>query len=177
MEMHKNQFSITAMCRVLGVSRSGYYAWVRRPPSQRSLDDESLGREIERLHRESKQSYGSPRIHAELRSNGIRCGRKRVARLMRDRALRPRRARKFKATTDSRHGLPVAENLLDRKFEPEDRNQAWAADITYVWTRQGWLYLAVVLDLFSQARYWLEHAKDTGPGPGAISAENGPEQS
>jgi transposase InsO family protein len=131
MEMYKKQFSITAMCRVLGVSRSGYYAWVKRPPSQRSLEDELLGKEIEQLHSESKQTYGSPRIHAELRSNGIRCGRKRVVRLMRDRDLKPKQAKKFKVTTDSRHKLPVAENLLARKFEPEDRNQAWAADITY----------------------------------------------
>ncbi len=150
MEMHKDQFSTTAMCRVFGVSKSGYYAWVRRPESQRSLDDDKLGNEIERVHKESKQTYGSPRIHAELRSNGIRCGRKRVARLMRDRDLSPKSAKKFKVTTDSGHKLPVAENLLDQKFEQQDCNQTWAADITYVWTGQGWLYLAVVLDLFSR---------------------------
>lgn len=150
MEMYKDQFSITAMCRVFGVSKSGYYAWAKRPESQRSLDDDQLGNEIERLHKESKQSYGSPRIHAELRTNGIRCGRKRVARLMRDRDLSPKQTKKFKVTTDSGHKLPVAENLLDRQFEQENCNQAWAADITCVWTGQGWLYLAVVLDLFSR---------------------------
>jgi transposase InsO family protein len=131
MEKYKDQFSITAMCRVLGVSKSGYYSWTKRPESQRSLDDDQLGNEIERLHKESKQSYGSPRIHAELRSNGIRCGRKRVARLMQDRDLRPKRTKKFKVTTDSGHKLPVAENLLDRQFEQQDCNQSWAADITY----------------------------------------------
>lgn len=114
------------------------------------MDDNQLGDEIERVHKESKQTYGSPRIHAKLRSNGIRCGRKRVARLMKDRDLGPKQAKKFKVTTDSGHKLPTAENLLDRKFDRQGCNQAWAADITYIWTGQGWLYLAVVLDLFSR---------------------------
>lgn len=148
--MHKEQFSIRAMCRVLGVSSSGYYSWRKREPSRRSLEDAKLIVEIEQVHQESKQTYGSPRIHAELRSNGIRCGRKRIARLMRERDLRPKRKRRFKTTTDSKHNLPVAENHLDRQFEPAGMNQKWAADLTYVWTSQGWLYLAVVLDLFSR---------------------------
>jgi len=149
-EMHNKHFSIAAMCRVLGVSASGYYGWRKREPSQRRLEDGDLAIEIERIHWESKQTYGSPRIHAALRTNGIRCGRKRIARLMRERGLRPRRKRRFKTTTDSRHSLPVAKNRLNRQFEPEAPNRTWAADLTYVWTSQGWLYLAVVLDLFSR---------------------------
>ena len=138
------------MCRVLEVSSSGYYLWRKDKPSRRSLEDDKLKVDIERIHQESKRTYGSPRIHAALRANGIRCGRKRVARLMRDRGLKPKQKKRFKATTDSKHDLPVAANQLDRQFEPDQVNRVWAADITYVWTAQGWLYLAVVLDLFSR---------------------------
>ena len=150
MENHKDQFSIAAMCRALGASASGYYAWRKREPSHRSLEDAALATEIAALHKQSKQTYGSPRIHAALRSNGIRCGRKRVARLMRERGLRPRQKKRFKATTDSKHSLPIAKNLLDRQFKPLAPNHTWAADLTYIWTAQGWLYLAVVLDLCSR---------------------------
>ena len=137
------------MCRALQVSTSGYYDWRRRPPASNEADEELLV-EIKSIFAESKGRYGSPRIHRKLRQNGTRCGQKRVARLMRENSLRARRRRRYKATTDSRHTLPVAENVLDRQFEAEVPNARWAADITYIWTRQGWLYLAVVIDLFSR---------------------------
>jgi len=137
------------MCRVIEVSTGGYYDWRHRPaPSNEGA--ERLLVEIRTIHAESKRRYGSPRIHRKLRDRGIRCGKKRVARLMQEHGIRARRTRRFKATTDSKHTLPVAENVLDRQFEIDVPNARWGADITYIWTRQGWLYLAVVMDLFSR---------------------------
>ncbi len=138
------------MCRVLKVSPSGYYAWRGRQQSPRDRQSRKLLVAIKVLHKQSKQTYGSPRICRGLSKQGIQCSENRVARLMRVHGIRAKQAKRFKATTDSRHDLPVAENILDRQFEPEAPNQAWAADITYVWTGQGWLYLAVVMDLFSR---------------------------
>ncbi len=139
------------MCLVFKVSRSGYYAWLRRPESQRKIEDKVLSEVIKEIHKESRGEYGSPKIHQELRRRGIRCGRKRVARLMRKDGLKAKTIRKFKATTNSKHDLPVAANLLNRDFSPVEPNKAWVADITYIWTTEGWLYLAVVIDLFSRA--------------------------
>lgn len=139
------------MCSVFDVSRSGYYAWLRRPESQRKKQDKALSQMIKEIHQESNGEYGSPKIHQELRRRGKHCGRKRVARLMRKDGLKAKTVRKFKATTNSNHSLPVAANLLDRDFSPAEPNRAWAADITYIWTNEGWLYLAVVIDLFSRA--------------------------
>ena len=138
------------MCRVLEVSTSGYYDWRGRAESRRQKQDRRLVVEIKAIHKESRQTYGSPRIHDELKDRGVRCGRKRVARLMRLHGLRAKQTRRFKATTDSTHTLPVAENVLSRQFTPSAPDVVWAADITYIPTRQGWLYLAVVLDLFSR---------------------------
>lgn len=138
------------MCRVLEVTRSGYYAWRRRSGSARAKEDEKLCQEIRTVHAGSHQRYGSPRVYRELRSRGVRCSENRVARLMRQNGIRARQARRYKATTDSKHSLPVAPNLLDRQFEAEHPNRRWAGDVTYIWTRQGWLYLAVVMDLFSR---------------------------
>lgn len=138
------------MCRVLEVSTSGYYDWRKRPESRRQKEDRRLVVEIKAIHSESRQTYGSPRIHDELKDRGIRCGRKRVARLMRLHDISAKQKRRFKATTDSKHTLPVAENVLNRQFTPSAPNVAWSADITYIPTRQGWLYLAVVMDLFSR---------------------------
>ncbi len=138
------------MCRVLKVSTSGYYAWRGRQQSQRERQNRKLLVAIKVLHKQSKQTYGSPRICRALSKQGTRCSENRVARLMRDNGIRAKQTKHFKATTDSRHDLPVAENTLDRQFEPEAPNEAWAADITYVWTGEGWLYLAVVMDLFSR---------------------------
>lgn len=138
------------MCRVLEVSTSGYYDWRGRAESRRQKEDRRLVVEIKAIHKESRQSYGSPRIHDELKDRGRRCGRKRVARLMRLHGLRAKQTRRFKATTDSKHTLPVAENVLSRQFTVSAPDVAWSADITYIPTRQGWLYLAVVIDLFSR---------------------------
>lgn len=138
------------MCRVLGVSRSGYYAWRQRPESQRQKENRKLLTMIKAIHRESRQTYGSPRIHAELRERGVHCGENRVARLMRLGGIQAKQKRTFKRTTDSNHSLPVAPNRLGRQFEAEKPNRKWTCDITYVATREGWLYLSVVLDLFSR---------------------------
>ena len=138
------------MCRVLAVSTSGYYAWRGRAESHREKQNRRLVVEIKALHAESRQSYGSPRIHDALNEQGLACGKHRVARLMRLHGIKAKKPRCFKRTTDSNHALPVAENVLDRHFAPSGPNQAWAADITYISTRQGWLYLAVVMDLYSR---------------------------
>ena len=138
------------LCRVLGVSRSGYYAWLKRPESKREKNDRRLLTMIKAIHQESRQTYGSPRVHAELRERGVRCGENRVARLMRESGIQAKQQRAFKATTNSDHDLPVAPNRLGRQFEAAAPNEKWTCDITYVSTREGWLYLSVVLDLFSR---------------------------
>ena len=149
-EAEKARYPIEFMCGMLGVSRSGFYAWLGRPQSERALADVRLGVEVAAAHEESKKRYGSPRVHAELKARGHRLGRKRVARLMRERQLRARPKRRWKRTTDSNHRLPVAPNLLERDFKTSEPNQVWVADITYVWTREGWLYLAAILDLYAR---------------------------
>jgi putative transposase len=138
------------MCHVLGVSVSGYHVWRRNPGSSREKENLKLVTHIKAVHEESKKTYGSPRIHAELFSRGIQCGKNRVARLMRQRGIQARHKRKFKATTDSNHHLPVHDNVLNRSFDVGTPNRFWTADITYIWTREGWLYLAVILDLFAR---------------------------
>jgi putative transposase len=143
-------YPVALMCRVLQVSRSGYYAWRQRPPAPRVLKDQSLALEVAAIHAESHSRYGSPRVHAELRQRGQRTGRKRVARLMRAAGLRAREHRHFRTTTDSAHGMAIKANLLDRQFTMPTPNRGWVTDITYLWTLEGWLYLAVILDLFSR---------------------------
>lgn len=138
------------MCRVLRVSRSGYYAWQRRPVSRRKQANSALVTEIGRVFKQSRRTYGSPRITDELNDSGIACGRHRVAGLMRENGIRAKTVRKYKVTTDSKHALPVAENLLARRFRVTRANLVWVADITYIWTLEGWLYLAVVLDLYAR---------------------------
>jgi transposase InsO family protein len=147
-QAQKAHFPIEFMCQQLGLSRSGFYAWTRRPKSVRQQQDEQLAQEVEQVHRDSRGRYGSPRVHAEMKARGRKVGRKRVARLMRQQKLAASRRCRFVRTTDSRHGLPVAPNVLQRDFAPDQPNSTWATDITYVWTGEGWLYLAVVLDLF-----------------------------
>jgi putative transposase len=143
-------YPVALMCRVLKVSRSGYYAWCKRPASLHTQDDQKLGLQVAAIYRESRGRYGSPRVHAELRERGQRTGRKRVARLMQTAGLRAREHRRFRSTTDSRHGLAIKQNLLERRFTVSTPNRGWVTDITYVWTLEGWLYLAVILDLFSR---------------------------
>jgi putative transposase len=143
-------YPVALMCRVLQVSRSGYYAWCKRPAPSRTLKDQTLELEVVAIHRESRGRYGSPRVHAELRERGERTGRKRVARLMRAAGLRAREPRRFRRTTDSGHGMAIKGNLLARRFAVLAPNTSWVTDITYLWTPEGWLYLAVILDLFSR---------------------------
>ena len=141
------------MCRVLGVTRSSYYAWSTRPQSRRQQRDGELSEQIRAIYHDSSGRYGSPRIHHELQAQGVRCGKKRVARLMQEQQLRACTPRRFVATTDSAHALPTAPNRLDRQYQVEvvaGLNQAWAGDMTYIPTAGGWLYLAVVLDLKSR---------------------------
>ncbi len=146
----KVAFSIVALCRVLDVSTSGYHAWRGRPVAVHTHRDGELDERVRAAHAASKGRYGSPRVHAELRANGLRVGRKRVARLMRSAGLAGRRRRRFRVTTDSKHAFPIAPNVLERDFTATEPNQAWVTDITFVWTQEGWLYLAAILDLFSR---------------------------
>ena len=150
---HERIWHITTMCRVLAVSRAGYYAWRARPLCQRVRDDRVLYAKVQAIHEQTRRRYGSPRVHRELRLQGCRCGEKRVARLMRTGGLRGTPRRAYRVTTQSAHAAPVAPNRLDRQFDVATIpgvNQAWAADITYVPTGEGWLYLAVILDLKSR---------------------------
>jgi putative transposase len=147
---HMAAFSMSLMCRVLGVSRSGYYAWCKAPVSRRSLKNQELLEKIKAVHKKSKQRYGSPRVHEQLLADGERCGRGRVARLMSANGICSKQKRKFVVTTDSKHDLPVAANILDRKFSVEEPNSVWLSDITYIPTDEGWLYLAGVIDLCSR---------------------------
>jgi putative transposase len=143
-------FPVEVMCEVLGVSRSGYYAWASRAESARAATDRELAAEIRTAHAASRGRYGSPRVHAELRAHGRRVGRKRVAHLMRGMGLAARRRRRCRRTTDSRHAFPIAPNLLGRAFTAVAPDRVWLADLTYIWTVEGWLYLAVVLDLYTR---------------------------
>lgn len=143
-------YPVALMCRVLQVSRSGYYAWSQRPPAPRTLQDQTLALAVAAIHAESRGRYGSPRVHAELRERGQRTARKRVARLMRAAGLCARERRRFRSTTDSKHGMANKDNLLARRFAAPAPNFGWVTDITYLWTLEGWLYLAVILDLFSR---------------------------
>jgi len=147
---HRAEFWVTSMCRVLGVSTSGYYAWQSREKSQRRRVDEALAERIERIHRESRGTYGAPRIHAELRAEGERVGRKRVARLMRGaNVIGVSRRRSFQTTRRDPSARP-APDLVDREFTASGPNQLWVADITYIPTLAGFLYLAVVLEVWSR---------------------------
>ncbi len=147
---HASEYRVTRLCRMLGVSRSGYYARQKRVPSRRARSDGELLAQIKDAHAASRTTYGSPRIHAELRARGVLCGETRVARLMRADSIRARQPRRVTRTTDSQHAHPVAPNLLARDFTATMPDRKWAADITYVATAEGWLYFAVVLDLFSR---------------------------
>ena len=149
-EERRDEWPITVLCRVLGVSRSGFYAWRSRDVSAADVRREELAAEVKAIHAEVKARYGSPRIHAELVAKGHECCVNFVARVMREAGIAAKTKRKFRQTTDSNHALPVAENVLDRDFDPEEPNTSWVADVTYIPTGEGWLYLAVVEDLFSR---------------------------
>jgi transposase InsO family protein len=148
-QSHARIFHIATMCRVLEVSRAGYYAWRARPLCDRVKDDRVLTAKIREIQKEARDSYGSPRTYQELKGLGFKCGKNRVARLMRRAGIRAKSTPKFRVTTQSDHMYAIAPNVLDREFSPEQHrpDQAWVADITYIPTRAGWLYLAVIIDL------------------------------
>jgi putative transposase len=149
-DAEKAHWPIEVQCEVLGVSRSGYYAWKGRPEAPRAREDAEVVVEIKAASEVGRGSYGSPRVHRELRAQGRRISRKRVERLMRQEGIVARKKRRFRKTTDSNHSHPIAPNVLDRNFHVELPDTAWVTDVTYVWTREGWLYLAAILDLFSR---------------------------
>ncbi len=149
-DRRRYRYPVRMMCGLLNVSRSGYYAWRVRPESPRAKRDRELMPKIRRAHARSKGVYGSPRVHAELAADGVRVGRHKVARLMRLARLRGCPRRRFRVTTQRDPSHPVAKNLLRRNFSADAPNQRWASDITYISTHQGWLYLAVVMDLYSR---------------------------
>lgn len=146
----KEQFPVQRLCGVLGVSASGYFAWKDRPACRRQRDDLVLLAHARSAFALSNGTYGSPRMTRELQDNGFAVGRRRTARLMRENDIKARQKRRFKRTTDSEHSWPVAPNIIDQDFAADRPNQKWGVDISYVWTREGWIYLAVVIDLFSR---------------------------
>jgi putative transposase len=149
-QTEKAMYPVRVLCRTLLVSTSGFYAWCRRGLSRRAQEDAALKVEIRAAHAASGKRYGSPRIHADLKADEQRVGRKRVARLMREEGIEGQRKRRFRVTTDSRHSHPIAANELNRNFTASAPNKIWVTDITYIWTREGWMYLAAILDLFSR---------------------------
>jgi transposase InsO family protein len=149
MKQWRRHFPVEVMSRVFSVSRSGFYAWVGRKPSRHAQEDERLKVAIKAAHKRTRQTYGSRRLQPELADDGFVAGRDRIERLRRELGLRCKQKRKFKATTNSNHNLPVAENVLDQTFAPTMPNQVWVTDITYIPTAEGWLYLAGVKDVFT----------------------------
>jgi transposase InsO family protein len=149
-ENHRSSFAVEKMCRALKVSKSGYYSWRSRPKSKRDSKNEKLDHHIQIIYEKNKGLSGSPRITEELKSQQIDCSENRVAARMRKNGIKAKTKKRFKVTTHSKHTYPIAENLLKQDFTAPQPNQAWVSDITYLWTREGWLYLAVILDLFSR---------------------------
>jgi len=147
---YRAQWPVRVLCDALGVSSAGYYAWRDRPASAREQRQHALLVDIRAIHAEFHARYGSPRIHAELADRGHDCCLNTVAKLMRGHGIQAKSARKFRCTTDSNHDLPIADNLLDRQFDPTGPNEVWVTDITYIPTREGWLYLAAVEDLYAR---------------------------
>jgi len=141
---------IVLLCAVLKVSRSAFYDWLNRPVSMRQQDDDKLVVKIKVSHKNSRDNYGTRRIKDDLQDDGDQVSRRRISRLMAQEALESTHKKKLKITTDSRHALPISPNLLNRDFEPDQPDRAYVSDITYIWTSEGWLYLAVVIDLFSR---------------------------
>lgn len=150
-DAHRKEFELAELCEALAVSASGYRAWKRGgKPEKKRLTDTQMLALIRAIHAEFRGSYGSPRMVKELRLRGFPASKDRVERLMQENGIKAKHKRRFKVTTDSKHNLPVAPNLLERNFTPESPNRVWTADITYLWTAEGWLYLAIVIDLFNR---------------------------
>jgi transposase InsO family protein len=150
MDRYGSGFAVRKMCRVLGVSRSGYYVYLRRGLSQRHEENRSLLTKIREIWDWSRGVYGSPRITAELRSRGLSCGRNRIARLMRQNGIQALTRKRFRITTRSNLNLPIAEDLVERDFSSPALNRLWVSDITYIWTWEGWLYLSAVMDVYNR---------------------------
>lgn len=153
-DMHREDYPISVLCETLEVSIRGYYAWKKRPMSQHQREDTQLAERIQVVYHTTREVYGSPRLHAEMQEQGIRCSQKRIARLMREMGLSPRRPPHRTLTTRSDPLARVAANVLNRDFTANSPNKKWSGDITAVWTSEGWLYLAAVLDLFSRHQWW-----------------------
>jgi len=147
---HTDNFSVTKMCQILKVSRSGYYQWIKYPNSQRKIEDMDLKQKIVIIYHNSHKTYGSPRIYQKLLRDGYHVSKKRVERLMREAGIYAVDKKKYRATTDSKHSHPVAANFLNRNFRVNKPNQFWVADITYIYTREGWLCLSTIMDLYSR---------------------------
>jgi transposase InsO family protein len=146
----KAVYPILVLCEILGVSRSGFHAWQQRPNSPRRGSDAQLATQVAAVHKRSRGTYGSPRVHAELKAKGVRVGKKRIARLMRENGIQARCKKRFRKTTDSKHTNPIAPNIVAREFVVPAPNQVWVTDVTAIWTLEGWLFLAVILDLYSR---------------------------
>ena len=147
---HRKEFRFGKMCKVLEVSRSGYHKYIKRKMAQRQLENKLLLYEIQKIYHDHREVYGSPRIYKELRKKGIKCNRKRVVRIMRVQGIRAKRKRKYKVTTNSGHNGQVAENIVGQNFNTSEINKKWASDITFIWTKAGWLYLCCIIDLCSR---------------------------
>lgn len=147
---HDKTFRVVKMCKVLGVSKSGYYGWRNRPLSKQAKRRQELTKEVKRVHAESNQVYGSPKIHKQLENEGIKTSERTVQRIMSDELIRSKTVKKYKATTNSDHDDPIYPNIINQDFTTTAPGEVWVADITYVWTKEGWLYLASVMDLYSR---------------------------
>jgi putative transposase len=147
---YRSRFRIQKMCQVLNISRSGYYKWIHREPSKRAIQEKHLLDNIKPIFEESRQTYGSPRVTDTLNKTGIKCSRSRVARIMRKYGIIAKTVRKFKVTTQSDHNYPISPNLLDGDFSVYYLNEVWVSDITYIRTKEGWLYLTIIMDLYSR---------------------------
>nr|WP_244898654.1 IS3 family transposase [Staphylococcus lutrae] len=150
MYQHRHEFRVTKMCKVLGVSKSGYYDWKKRPASSQQKRRDRLKKEIYKVYIGSQKRYGSPKITKELMKEGIKISQRTVTRLMKEMGIRSITKKKYKATTDSKHNLPIYPNLLNQQFKVEKPGVVWVSDITYIYTREGWVYLATVMELFSR---------------------------
>lgn len=161
---YHGKYPVRSACALLGISRSGYYAWRNRKPSQREHCNQILINHIHQVYKQSRKIYGSPRVHAQLIKQGIGCNQKTVAKYMRQNGLKGQRKYRKVVTTNSKHEFPVAPNLLKREFQAERPDQKWVGDITYIRTAEGWLYLAGVLDLFSRKLVGLSMTIRNTPG-------------
>ncbi len=148
--MHKKEFRTNLMCQVVGVSRSGYYRWQRQKGLSKGNENQVLRQSIQRAFKDSRKSYGSPRIYRQLKSEGFTCGRHRIARLMQEDGIVARKRRQYKKPVSAERGKPLASNILNRQFQVNTKDRVWACDVSYFWTQTGWIHVAIVMDLYSR---------------------------